>query len=74
MASSAGEFAVTDSILTEPGMETPWLAIKIENTIRKYKGIQNGIYVYQGVLTNKYLAETFKLPYKDLQLLISNLL
>lgn len=46
----------------------------IENTIRKYKGIQNGIYVYQGVLTNKYLAEIYKLPYKDLQLLISNLL
>ncbi|MEQ8324156.1 MAG: alanine dehydrogenase [Vicingaceae bacterium] len=45
----------------------------IESSIRKYKGIQNGIYVYNGILTNKYLAETFNLPYKNLQLLISNL-
>ena len=44
----------------------------IESSIRKYRGIQNGIYVYKGVLTNKYLAETFNLPYKDLQLLITN--
>ncbi len=45
----------------------------IESSIRKYKGIQKGIYIYKGVLTNKYLAETFNLPYKDLDLLMPNL-
>lgn len=43
----------------------------IKGTIRKYKGIRNGIYIYNGVLTNKYLAETFGLPYKDIELLLA---
>jgi alanine dehydrogenase len=42
----------------------------IESTIRKYSGVRNGIYVYKGVLTNKYLGETFSLPYKDMNLLL----
>lgn len=46
----------------------------IEKTIMKYQGIQNGIYIYKGVLTNKYLAETFKLPYQDLNLILTSLL
>ncbi len=43
----------------------------IKGTIRKYKGIRNGIYIYNGTLTNKYLAETFGLPYKDIELLLA---
>jgi len=42
----------------------------IETMIKSYRGIQNGVYVYKGVLTNKYLAETFSLPYKDINLLL----
>lgn len=42
----------------------------IESTIRKYSGVRAGIYVYKGVLTNKYLGETFNLPYKDMNLLL----
>jgi alanine dehydrogenase len=42
----------------------------LEVMIKSYKGIQNGVYVYKGVLTNKYLAETFGLPYKDINLLL----
>lgn len=42
----------------------------IEAMIKSYIGIQNGVYVYKGVLTNKYLAETFNLPYKDINLLL----
>jgi alanine dehydrogenase len=38
--------------------------------VKSYMGIQNGVYVYKGVLTNKYLAETFGLPYKDINLLL----
>lgn len=42
----------------------------LETMIRSYSGIQNGVYLYKGVLTNKYLAETFGLPYKDINLLL----
>lgn len=42
----------------------------LETMIKSYQGIQNGVYVYKGVLTNKYLAETFSLPYKDINLLL----
>ncbi|GAB4378123.1 MAG: alanine dehydrogenase [Salibacteraceae bacterium] len=43
----------------------------IENTIRNHAGIQNGVYLYNGTLTNKYLGESLKLPYKDLKLLLA---
>ena len=42
----------------------------LETMIKSYQGIQNGVYIYKGVLTNKYLAETFSLPYKDINLLL----
>ncbi len=42
----------------------------LEAMIKSYMGIQNGVYVYKGVLTNKYLADTFGLPYKDINLLL----
>ena len=42
----------------------------LEAMIRTYSGIQNGVYLFKGVLTNKYLAETFSLPYKDINLLL----
>lgn len=42
----------------------------LESMIKSYLGIQNGVYIYKGVLTNKYLAETFSLPYKDINLLL----
>jgi len=42
----------------------------LETMIKSYMGIQNGVYVYKGVLTNKYLAETFGLTYKDINLLL----
>lgn len=42
----------------------------LETMIKSYQGMQNGVYIYKGVLTNKYLAETFSLPYKDINLLL----
>ena len=42
----------------------------LEIMIKSYQGIQNGVYIYKGVLTNKYLADTFSLPYKDINLLL----
>lgn len=40
--------------------------------IRRDTGIRKGVYVYNGILTNKSLSETFKLPYKDINLLTAN--
>ena len=43
----------------------------IEKFIRKHKGLRSGVYIYNGILTNKYLGETFNIPYKNLDLLIA---
>ncbi len=42
-----------------------------ESLIRKNSGIRNGVYVYNGVLTNQFLAEAFNMPYKDINLLMA---
>lgn len=39
--------------------------------IRKDQGIRNGVYIYNGSLTNQGLAEAFNLPCKDLGLLLA---
>lgn len=43
----------------------------IEKFIRLHKGLRSGVYIYNGILTNKYMGETFNIPYKDLDLLIT---
>lgn len=43
----------------------------IEGLLRKDPGVRNGVYLYNGVLTNEYLAETFNLPFKDINLLMA---
>ncbi len=43
----------------------------IEGTLHKHNGVRQGVYVYNGILTNKYLGETFRLPYKDIDLLMA---
>ena len=42
----------------------------IMNVIWEKPGVRNAIYLYQGQLTNKDLAERFNIPPKDLELLI----
>jgi alanine dehydrogenase len=42
-----------------------------EKLIRTRKGFRHGVYIYNGTLTSSYLGETFGLPFKDLDLLIS---
>lgn len=43
----------------------------IDKCIRHELSIRSGIYAYKGKLTNRYLAEQFKLPYQDLDLLLA---
>ena len=42
----------------------------IENAARFDKSLQNGMYFYHGILTNKNIADWFQLPLTDINLLI----
>lgn len=44
-----------------------------EKLIQSEKGFRHGVYIYKGTLTSSFLGETYNLPYKDLDLLISAL-
>jgi alanine dehydrogenase len=44
-----------------------------EKLIQMEKGFRHGVYIYKGTLTSSFLGESFGLPYKDLDLLISAL-
>jgi alanine dehydrogenase len=43
----------------------------VENTIRKRECLRNGVYVFEGYVTNEMLSRNFKLPFKDLDLIMS---
>ncbi len=43
----------------------------VENMLRRDEGVRNGIYIYNGILTNQVLGEMFQLPYKDINLLMA---
>jgi alanine dehydrogenase len=43
----------------------------IDNLIKYDEGLRHGVYVYKGMLTNKFLSDTYGIPFKDLDLLIS---
>ena len=42
-----------------------------DSLVRKDAGIRNGVYIYNGILTNQFLGETFNLPFKDINLLMA---
>lgn len=42
-----------------------------DSLVRRDAGVRNGVYIYNGILTNQYLAEAFNLPYKDINLLMA---
>jgi alanine dehydrogenase len=41
----------------------------MDEVIWKSKSVRTGVYMYNGSITNRYIAETCKLPFKDLDLL-----
>lgn len=41
----------------------------IDEVMWKDRSVRNGVYMYNGSITNRYIAETCRLPYKDLDLL-----
>jgi alanine dehydrogenase len=42
----------------------------IESQIKNTQGIRNGIYMYKGCCTNKYMSERFGIKYTDINLLL----
>ncbi|MCC7051574.1 MAG: alanine dehydrogenase [Bacteroidia bacterium] len=43
----------------------------MENYLRLNAGLRNGVYIYNGILTNKFLGNAFELPYKNIELLMA---
>lgn len=43
----------------------------ITNMLRNDNGIRNGVYLYNGISTNRYLSEHFTLTHKDIELLLA---
>lgn len=42
-----------------------------EELIKKDLGVRHGVYLYNGALTSEILSEAFKLPFKDLDILLA---
>lgn len=42
-----------------------------DSIVRKDPGLRNGVYIYNGILTNQFLGEAFNLPFKDINLLMA---
>ena len=42
-----------------------------ELVLKANKGVRNGVYIYNGILTNKMLGEHLGISYKDIDLLMA---
>lgn len=45
----------------------------LDNLLKKNKGLRQSVYVYNGMLTNRFLSDSYGIPYKDIDLLMSAL-
>jgi alanine dehydrogenase len=43
----------------------------IDNILKSDIGIRQGVYLYQGIMTNKYIADTYNIPFQDIDLLMA---
>ena len=44
----------------------------VEELIWKDRCVREGIYLYKGTVTNKFVSELFGIPYRDLNLLMAS--
>ena len=42
-----------------------------EHMLKRDPGVRQGVYLYNGTLTNQYIGESFRLPYQDIDLLMA---
>lgn len=43
----------------------------IENLIKKEFGVRQGVYIYNGIITNQFISKRFNLPFQDISLLMA---
>jgi alanine dehydrogenase len=43
----------------------------LEKSMHKFAYMRSGVYLYNGILTNKFFGEMYNIPYKDLDLLMA---
>ena len=43
----------------------------IENKLKNDYGVRQGVYLYNGILTNKFIGEYYGMPYQDIELLMA---
>jgi len=43
----------------------------LEKSIHKFAYMRSGVYLYNGILTNKFFGDMYNIPYKDLDLLMA---
>jgi alanine dehydrogenase len=43
----------------------------INGILRMDQGIRQGVYLYQGIMTNRYIADTYNIPFQDIDLLMA---
>lgn len=61
------------STIFAPTLKTMGEEGGLTNLIRQSSGVRHGVYLYNGILTNKYLGEIFNLPSTDIELLVAAL-
>jgi len=42
----------------------------IESMLKSDFGVRQGVYIFNGTITNKYISETYQLPFQDIELLM----
>ncbi len=43
----------------------------IENMLKRDYGVRQGVYIYNGILTNQFISKTYNLPFQDISLLMA---
>lgn len=43
----------------------------VDNMLKYDYGVRQGVYIFNGIITNKYISDTYQLPFQDIELLIA---
>lgn len=43
----------------------------VDNMLKSDYGVRQGVYIFNGIVTNKYISDTYQMPYQDIELLMA---
>jgi alanine dehydrogenase len=43
----------------------------IENLLKRDYGVRQGVYIYNGIMTNLFISKRYSLPFQDIDLLMA---